>query len=65
MDEVLGALLLILEIGLLWYASPACVGSKRRMLGYASLTVMLPIVSWPWIARQGTKARLARMDNED
>jgi len=64
-DIICGMLLLWLEAGLLWYAGPAYSGSAKRMIGYATLVVCLPVLSWPWIAHQGTKARLARADDED
>lgn len=61
MREFLGLIVLVLDAGLLWYAWPAAPTGGRKAW-FIALAVLFPLLSWPWLAWQGVKAR--SLDNE-
>lgn len=65
MDQVLGLISLIFTVGILRYAYPAYRGSRGRTAGYVTLAVLLPLLSWPWLAHRARKVRSALNDAEE
>lgn len=64
MDQILGLIVLVLDAGVLWYAWPAAATGGRKAW-FITLALFFPLLSWPWIAWQGVRARSARMDEEE